>query len=42
MQYVCEAGSYLGIYHCAQPTISLEMEQQFVDHVAAWGLSYGT
>lgn len=41
MDSLCQVSATLGIYHC-EPIVPLHLEQNFVSHVAEWGLSYGT
>ena len=40
-QTLCSLSSFIGLYDCA-PAFSLEMTQNFVNHVSDFGLSYGT
>lgn len=43
MNIICQAVAYAGIYECDLVSdSSLALEQKFVEHVASYGLSYGT
>ena len=43
MNIICQAVAYAGIYECdIVPDANLAVEQKFVEHVATFGLSYGT
>jgi len=43
MNIICQAVAYAGIYECdIIDTSALALEEKFVDHMASYGLSYGT
>ena len=42
MQRFCKAAAYLGFNNLCDEPVSLELEQNFIDHVAQYGLSFGT
>ena len=41
MNFICSAGAMFGLYQCETP-VSAEIEQAFMEHISAFGLSYGT
>ena len=41
MNFLCAAESYTGLYTCETP-VSAELQQTFIEHVAQFGLNYGT
>ena len=41
MNFICSTAATLGIFTCQEP-VSTEVQQAFTQHIAKWGLSYGT
>ena len=41
MNMICSMAAYTGIYHCETP-VSVELQQDFMEHVTQFGLNYGT
>jgi len=41
MNFICSAIAYTGIYTCSEP-VSFEIQQAFMEHVAEYGLNFGT
>lgn len=41
MNFICGAIAFMGMDMCETP-VSMEVHQNFVEHVAEFGLSYGT
>jgi len=41
MNFICNTAAAWGIFQCETP-VTTEVQQAFIEHIAEWGLSYGT
>jgi Pyruvate/2-oxoacid:ferredoxin oxidoreductase delta subunit len=42
MNTLCKAATFMGYKHFCEESVSMEIEQAFVEHASVYGLSYGT
>ena len=41
MNMLCSAGTYFGLFAC-ETSVSIEIQQDFMEHITSFGLNYGT